>query len=236
MLDSSNFIAYRSSKVSSQPDCIFEIHQLWQSGFFMVYSNCCCSCSFEPEIIKIGQSSHKMYSNNIVHFKKSTSILNACTKKVWKPIEDTTYIYRVGELMSSQSDQERNTLYGIKHIYYSISCLRFLKTFQKKKNPLSVDSSLIYVTQYNLATLSQKGDGHYQLCFYPTPPSQARCRSNAIFFFSSEVLLVWIYNFPSPKLITLPSTCITQTHTYINIYIQYTFIYIYVCVCVCDEL
>ena len=27
-----NFIAYRSSKVPSDPDCIFEIHQLWQSG------------------------------------------------------------------------------------------------------------------------------------------------------------------------------------------------------------
>ena len=24
-----NFIAYRSSKVSRRPDCIFEIHQLW---------------------------------------------------------------------------------------------------------------------------------------------------------------------------------------------------------------
>ena len=24
-----NFIAYRSSKVSSRPGCIFEIHQLW---------------------------------------------------------------------------------------------------------------------------------------------------------------------------------------------------------------
>ena len=73
-----NFIAYRSSKVS---DCIFEIHQLWQSGFSRVYSNCCSSCSFEPEIIKIGQSSHKMYSNNIVNFQESTTILNACTKK-----------------------------------------------------------------------------------------------------------------------------------------------------------
>ena len=60
-----NFIAYRSSKgSSSRPDCIFEIHQLWQSAFRRVYSNCCCSCSFEAEIIKIGQSSHKMYSNN----------------------------------------------------------------------------------------------------------------------------------------------------------------------------
>ena len=50
-----NFIAYRYSKVT---DCIFEIHQLWQSGFSRVYSNYCSSCWFEPEIIKIGQSSH----------------------------------------------------------------------------------------------------------------------------------------------------------------------------------
>ena len=76
-----NFIAYRSSWVSSCPDCIFEIHQLWQSDFSRVYSNCCCSCSFEPEILKIGQSSHKMYSNNIVNFQESTTILNADTKK-----------------------------------------------------------------------------------------------------------------------------------------------------------
>ena len=62
-----NFIAYRSSKVSSCPYCIFEINQLWKSGFSRVYSNCCCSCSFEHEIIKIGQSSHKMYSNNILN-------------------------------------------------------------------------------------------------------------------------------------------------------------------------
>ena len=84
-----NFIAYRSSKVS---DCIFEIHQLWQSGFSRVYSNCCCSCSFEAEIIKLGQSSHKMYSNNILNFRVFTRILNAHTKKVWKLI---VYIYIV---------------------------------------------------------------------------------------------------------------------------------------------
>ena len=64
-----NFIAYRSSKVSSRPDFIFEIHQLWQSGFSRVYSNCCCRCSFECEIIKIGLSSHKMYNNNIPNFQ-----------------------------------------------------------------------------------------------------------------------------------------------------------------------
>ena len=83
-----NFTAYRPS---SRPDCIFEIHLLWKSGFSRVYSNCCCSCWFEAEIIKIGQSSHKMYSNNIVNFQESTTILNACKKRVWKLIECTTY-------------------------------------------------------------------------------------------------------------------------------------------------
>ena len=70
-----NFIAYRSSKVSSRPDFFFE------SVFSRVYSNFCCSCSFEAEVIKIGQSLHKIYSNYIVNFQESTTILNACTKK-----------------------------------------------------------------------------------------------------------------------------------------------------------
>ena len=73
-----NLIAYRSSQVS---DCIFEIYQLWQSGFSRVFSSSCCCCSFESEIIKIGQSSHKMYSNKILNFQESTTILNARTKK-----------------------------------------------------------------------------------------------------------------------------------------------------------
>ena len=76
-----NFIAYRSSKVSSRPDCIFEFPQLWQSGFSRVYSNSCCSCCFEPEIIKIGQSSHKMYSNNIVNFQESMAIFKCLYQK-----------------------------------------------------------------------------------------------------------------------------------------------------------
>ena len=82
--------AYRSSKVSSHPDCIFEIQQLWQSGFSRVYSNCCCRCSFKPEIIKISPSSHKMYSNKILNFQESTTILNAYTRKVWKLIVCTS--------------------------------------------------------------------------------------------------------------------------------------------------
>ena len=75
----------------SRPDYIFEIPQQWQSCFSRMYSNCCCSCSFEPKIIKISQSSQKMYNKNILNFQESTTILNACTKKVWKLIEGTTY-------------------------------------------------------------------------------------------------------------------------------------------------
>ena len=87
-----NFIAYRSSKVSSRPDCIFKIHQLWQSGFSRVYSNSCCSYSFEPKIIKIDQSSHKIYRNNILNFQESMTILNAYKQTVWKLIVCTSYI------------------------------------------------------------------------------------------------------------------------------------------------
>ena len=86
-----SFIAYRSSKVSSRPDFIFEIHQLWQSGFSRVYSNSCSSCWFKLEIIKIGQSSHKMYSNNILNFQESTTILNSNTKNIWKLIVCTSH-------------------------------------------------------------------------------------------------------------------------------------------------
>ena len=66
-----NFIAYASSHVS---DCFFEISQLWQSDFNKVYSNSCCSCLFESEIQKIGQSSHTMHSNNILNFQGYTTI------------------------------------------------------------------------------------------------------------------------------------------------------------------
>ena len=108
-----NFIAYRSSKVSSHPDCIFEIHQLWQSGFSMVYSNCCCSYSFKPEIIKIGQSSHKMYSNNILNFQESATIFNACAKKS----ENLLKAPRIYHMISY------NILYHISyHVIYIILC------------------------------------------------------------------------------------------------------------------
>ena len=79
-----NFIAYRSSKVS---DCILEIYQLWQSVFRRVYSNCRCSCSFEPEIIKIGLSSHKMYSKTYWIYK--------CLRQFPMPAQITYWIHHV---------------------------------------------------------------------------------------------------------------------------------------------
>ena len=75
------------------PDWIFEIPQLWQSGFRRVYSNCGCSCSFEAEIIKLGQSSPKMYRNNILNLQESTTILNACTKSLETYWIHYVYIY-----------------------------------------------------------------------------------------------------------------------------------------------
>ena len=88
-----NFIAYRSSKLSSRPDCNFEIQQLWQSGFSRVYCNSCCSCSLKLEIINIGQSSHEMCSNNILNFQELTTFSNAHTINVWKLIVCPSYIY-----------------------------------------------------------------------------------------------------------------------------------------------
>ena len=82
-----NFIAYCSSKVSSRPDCIFEIHQLWQSGFCRVYSNSCCSYWFEPEIIKIG-----LIRCIAIRYWIFKSLRQCQYKKVGKLIECTTYI------------------------------------------------------------------------------------------------------------------------------------------------
>ena len=83
-----SYIPYCSS---SRPDCIFEIPKLWQSGFSRVYSNSCCSCSFEPDIRKIDLSFPKIHSNKILKFQESTRILNAYSKKVWKLIVWPSY-------------------------------------------------------------------------------------------------------------------------------------------------
>ena len=105
-------------------DCIFEIHQLWQSGFSRVYSNLCCNCSFEAEIIKIDQSSHKIYSNNILNFQESTTILNAHSKKVWKLIVCTSYTQR-GDFLSHTFFQEPG---GANALYKKLSKNNYTKT------------------------------------------------------------------------------------------------------------
>ena len=55
---------------------------------FLKFTSCdnqalvrCIPIAAVAEIIKIGQSSHKIYSNNILYFQESTIILNVCTKK-----------------------------------------------------------------------------------------------------------------------------------------------------------
>ena len=61
-----------------------------------MYSNSCYSCSNESEIIKIGQSSHNMYSNNLLNFQEIMTVLNACTKKsgnLLKALRIYIYIY-----------------------------------------------------------------------------------------------------------------------------------------------
>ena len=118
-----NFIAYCSSKVSSRPDWIFEIHQPWQSGFSRMYSNCCCSCSFEPEIIKISQSSHKMYSSNILHFQESKTILNSCTKKVWK-------LFWIRHVLGSCSQNKKNEPWKMRDTMISIVIGEFRMVFK----------------------------------------------------------------------------------------------------------
>ena len=80
-----NFIAYRSSKVSSLQIALLKFTSFQQSGFCRVYSNCCCSCSFKPEIIKLV----RLY--NIVNFQESTTILNTCQK-----MRIYIYIYMCG--------------------------------------------------------------------------------------------------------------------------------------------
>ena len=124
-----NFIAYRSSKVS---DYIFEIHQLWQSGFSRVYSNCCSSCWFEPEIIKISQSSHKMYSNNILNFQESMTILNACTKSL-----ETYWRHHVPHLSREVKKKKKKKNYGtwrsLRYQLYLVNLRQFPKDLKRDR-------------------------------------------------------------------------------------------------------
>ena len=82
------------------------------------YSNCCCRCSFEPEIIKIGQSSHKMYSNKILNFQVST-ILNACTKSL-----EPNWMHHIPHYVS--------WIINVSLIYSNVSLLWCLYSFDRQ--------------------------------------------------------------------------------------------------------
>ena len=94
-------ISFFQSVVTSR--LYFEIYQLWQSGFSRVYSSCSCSFSFEPEIIKIRQSSHKMYTDKILNFQASTTILSACTKRLETYWRNHVYLSWVRAMCSTKS-------------------------------------------------------------------------------------------------------------------------------------
>ena len=119
--------------MSPHPDSIFEIHQLWQSSFSRVYSNCCCSCSFEAEIIKIGQPSYKMYSNNIVNFQEFTTISNACTKK--SPNLLNVLCYYINIYIYIYSDYTKSTNYNW---YECLFCVPQFFQFSTKVEVLSI--------------------------------------------------------------------------------------------------
>ena len=92
------------------------------SDFSRVYSNCCCSCWFEPEILKIGQSSHKMYSNKMLKFQESRTILNAYTKMSGNLLNAPyTYIYIWGRDGTSAIQN------GTKKKPLSVSAARYKK-------------------------------------------------------------------------------------------------------------
>ena len=199
-----NLIANSSSKVSSRPDCHFEIHQLWQSGFSRVYSNCWCSCLFKPEIIKIGRLSHKIYSNNILNVQESTPILNACTKKVWKLIEFTTYTHTHTHTQTYIFRLElvdEVTIYICIYIYIYIYIYifgNFIHQFQ------SVTKTLIRKLERILIELYRQ---NVSLSLTKTHLNERLLNKN-------------------------PYVTHTHTHTHTHIYI-YIYIYICACVCVC---
>ena len=117
-----NFIAYQSSKEFLRPDWIFEIHQLWQSGFSRVYSNCCCSCSFEPEIIKIGQSSQKMYSNNREFSRVYDNFKCLYKKQIQIPLLNVSWSENTSCLLSDNysihPSQNLNAAFNLIHAFF----------------------------------------------------------------------------------------------------------------------
>ena len=93
-----------------------------------MYSNCCCSCSFEREIRKIGQSSQKMYRNNILNSQESTTILNSFTKKSVNLLK-APHIFKLGFSTTLRYDIPNET----GRLVFSLRLFSYIKTGCSKK-------------------------------------------------------------------------------------------------------
>ena len=70
--------------------------------------------------MKIGQSSHKMYSNNLLNFQESTKILHACTKK-----SGNSWRLKKKERKKKERNKKADTLLVYIYIYiYMCVCVR----------------------------------------------------------------------------------------------------------------
>ena len=97
---------------------------------------------------KISQSSHKMYSNNILNFQVSSPILNACTKKsgnLLKAPRMSTIDY-----LQDHTNRYQGLLWSqfyLKYFFKRIKNISFL--FQKKTYALATSSFLISTTSHD---------------------------------------------------------------------------------------
>ena len=103
-----------------------------------MYSNCYCNCSFEPEIIKIGQLSHKMYSNNILNFQESTAILNAVQKSLETSLNNPRMTLS-GATTPGQSGSGNDSNEEVLHIFFSITKITLVDCFVSYQGHSSVE-------------------------------------------------------------------------------------------------
>ena len=157
-----NCIAYRSPKVSSRPDCTFEIHQLWQSGFRSLYSNLCGSCSFEPWIIKICHSSHKMYRNNILNFQVFQTILKLAQKKKYGNLLKTyrKYIYIYIFIYTHSHTHTHAHIYIYIYIYMYV-CMSVLTS-------IDLLMLIMYLSNYKSQSLLRPNDQYFYISVCPS--------------------------------------------------------------------
>ena len=132
-----------------------------------MYSNCCWSCSFEPEINETGQSCHKMYSNNRKNSQESTTILNASTKKVWKLLKALRIYFPlflsfcnvhifISLCLSLSLSQYKHT-----HIYTNTHTHTHTHIYSEKKVKLAIIVEGDSKAPFSIATTPRCREGRY---------------------------------------------------------------------------